>query len=305
MSIILSIIIPTYKRKESLSKLLEILISQSEKRLQIIVVDQNPKGYLDEIMSAFPAVEHVYQVNPNASLARNNGYQLSKGEYILFVDDDLLPTAQFCEEGVSIFEKYPLIAGFSPLVYNQEGKEIALQQAMQKKVDRFDGNHHFFRITDTISAALFFRKNYFEQTGGFDPYLFDFAKTAEDQEFFLRMRKNKLHFYFVPTVEIFHDENVAGGCELRTEDYWITRDKCIRSWAFRHRIHHNPAGKLSARGLWQLMRSSFINKQVILSGPTEILRNIELLRKAIHSSYLFFQTERQHYQKKIAEISHL
>jgi glycosyltransferase involved in cell wall biosynthesis len=301
----LSAIIPTFKRKESLGRLLEALLAQVGVSLEIMVIDQNPTGYLDELMKPFAGVKHIRLENPNVSTARNLGFEKSSGEIILFIDDDLLPEKDFCKKALAVFDQFPMMEAFSPLVYNQVGKELAKEQALGKMVEKLSEESGVFSITDTISATLFFRRNYFQQTGGFDPYLFDYAKTAEDQEFFLRMRGKKMPFYFVPSIDIFHDEAVPGGCELRTEDYWKTRDKCVRSWTFRHRIHHDPVGKLSMGDLWQLMRSSFLNKEVLLSGPKLILRNIVLLRRSIRSSAIFFQSKKQHYLKGLFEISHL
>ena len=42
-------------------------------------------------------------------------------------------------------------------------------------------------ISDIISAAIFFIKDSFFRSGGFDYLLFEYAKAAEDQEFFLNM----------------------------------------------------------------------------------------------------------------------
>ena len=49
----------------------------------------------------------------------------------------------------------------------------------------FDSNEseHLFRIRDVMSAAMFFRRQTYAASGGFDELLFEYAKTAEDQGF--------------------------------------------------------------------------------------------------------------------------
>jgi GT2 family glycosyltransferase len=280
----ISVIIPTYKRKDSLRRLLEALLMQKEVALEIIVVDQNPAGYLEGVLPVAPSVRHLLQPAANASDARNSGFLTSGAQVILFIDDDLVPTEDFCIKALGILRQHPGIGCFSPLVYNAEGQDLALKQAKVKFINPLDGSPGIFSIRDTISAALFFRRDYFEKTGGFDPMLFEFARTAEDQELFLRMLRKNLTLYFVPSIEIYHDENIPGGCDLRTADYWITREKCMKAWAYRHRIHHHPPGRLSANDLFRLARSGFLNREVLLSGFGNIRKQVKLLSASIRSS---------------------
>ena len=304
MTTVLSIIIPTFKRRESLQRLLRALEVQENISPEIIVVDQNDPSVLDDILPAFPSVRRLMMETPNASDARNRGFLASKGQFLLFIDDDLVPGPQFCAKGVEIFNRYASIGCFSPLVYNDLGKEPALQAAAQKKISVLREESSIFSITDTISAALFFRKEYFATTGGFDPVLFEFAKTAEDFEFFQRIGKKKMDAYFVPFIEVYHDESVPGGCELRSADYWRTREKCIRSWVFCRRIHHTPLGRLSVNDLLSLSRSSFLNKEVVRAGIRDIYRQAGILLKALHSSRDYLQV-RDKYYVGVSSMDHL
>lgn len=304
MTPILSVIIPTFRRTDSLRRLLQALLAQKDVQPELIVVDQNPAGYLDGVLPSAPAIRHIVQPAANASSARNSGFLASRGQVILFIDDDLIPEEDFCIRALDIFRLHPEIGCFSPLVYNAEGKDMALRQAKTKYTAPFKGPDDIFAITDTISAALFFTRDYFRKTGGFDPSLFEFARTAEDQELFLRMRKRKLTLYFVSSVEVYHDETIPGGCDLRTADYWITREKCMKAWAYRHRIHHHPPGALSANDLFQLARSGFLNKEVLSSGWGNIRKQARLLSASIKSSGEFLHNV-PHRHSEVENIDHL
>lgn len=295
MSQTLSIIIPTYKRRDSLVLLLETLSVQKDIVPEIIIVDQNPPGFLDDCIPAAANIRRLVLDRPNASDARNKGFLQSSGDFVLFIDDDLVPEPNFCSSGMAIFAAHPSIDCFSPLVYNKEGKEPALHLAEGKSIARLSDNAEIFSITDTISAALFFRRDYYRKTGGFDPLLFDFAKTAEDQEFFLRMQKKGLALYFVPGVTVFHDETVPGGCDLRTAEYWITREKCMKAWAYRYRIHDALPGNLSLKAILQLSRSGFLNREGLSSGIGKMFRQIGVLRRAIRSSHAYLKDKLGYY----------
>jgi GT2 family glycosyltransferase len=304
MSNLLSVIIPTFKRRDSLLLLLDLLRKQQGLSLEIIVVDQNPPNYFGAIEnSAFAGIKRVRLEKPNVSAARNAGFKASSGEFILFIDDDLEPEPDFCSKGLQVFLDHTEIQSFSPLVYNEMGKELALKHAHYKFMGRFENDKRIFSITDTISAAIFYRRSFFELTGGFDPFIFEFAGTAEDQEFFLRMKKRNLPLYYVPFVEVFHNESNPGGCDLRTVDYWIVRGKCMRSWVYRRRIHHSSPGRLSLPDYVQLCRSAFINKEVLLSGFKNILKQIALLRGAIRSSRNYLRDKLEKYPS-VTAIDH-
>lgn len=95
-----SVIIPTYKRPEKLSKAIESVLSQKYKNIELIVVDDNGKGseFEEETKSIITAYQSKYpnrilryvqhEVNANGATARNSGILRSTGEYIAFLDDD-------------------------------------------------------------------------------------------------------------------------------------------------------------------------------------------------------------------------
>ncbi|HTL07867.1 MAG TPA: glycosyltransferase [Chitinophagaceae bacterium] len=299
MSADLSVIIPTYKRTDSLARLLSLLMKQENIVLEIIVVDQNSEAYFDDDMQLLlNKVLWIKQPVPNASTARNRGFLAASADHVLFIDDDLVPGTDFCKKGMEVFSTYPAIHSFVPLVYTEAGEEQSVKEAKIKQVSNYAGQDVIFAITDTISAAVFFKKHYFIESGGFDELLFQFAKTAEDQEFFLRMYRKGMQLWFVPTVKVFHDERVAGGCDLRTEDYWITREKCMKAWAIRYRtISHD--GSIKPGDFLRLLRSCVINLAVLKSGPSYISKQLRLMQMAISESGQFFNVHRADYKNKI------
>lgn len=290
----LSVVIPTYKRTESLSRLLNLLKQQTiEKDIQIIVIDQNEKGFLSRELdeSILIGIQHLYQEEPNVSSARNYGAKCSSGEFILFLDDDTIPEADFCEKGISMLNvnKYIKILTPTLLRRNEKAKDILPKKIINNLylLSLKEKNLHasFF----TISACTFYHKDTFLKTGGFDPYLFKFARAAEDQEFFIRLINNNFNVYLSTDLQILIDEDVAGGCELRTEDYWLTRKKCIRAWAYRYRIHNIPLGKLTLKDIILLSRHTFLNSAIFHRSFKNTIKQISTLTTAVRESKIFIQ----------------
>lgn len=97
----LDLILATINRKQSLLPLMDSLASQTYKNFRILLVDQNPLGYLDDILdycrslSFFPEIVYL-RSNPGLSRARNVGLQHLDGDFFGLLDDDVI----YCEDTV-------------------------------------------------------------------------------------------------------------------------------------------------------------------------------------------------------------
>ena len=97
-----SVIIPTHKGSDRILVTVNSVLNQTYKNLEVIVVDDNGEGSLEQVKT-FKALEELiknklvlyiaHQKNINGSAARNTGFSVSKGDFICFLDDDdyLLP----------------------------------------------------------------------------------------------------------------------------------------------------------------------------------------------------------------------
>jgi len=110
----LSIIIPTCNRKDILRKALEGYCSQSaqEEILEILVVDDGSTDGTESAVaqsaggSPFP-IRCLRQDNRGLASARNHGIREARGEIVLFVDDDIIPSANLVSEHLAWQRKYP------------------------------------------------------------------------------------------------------------------------------------------------------------------------------------------------------
>ena len=97
----ISIIVPIYNAAHYLNACMDSLLSQTEKELQIILVDD---GSTDESLSLAktykdrdPRVECYSQPHAGQSAARNEGMRHAKGNFIAFVDADDSLAPEWCE----------------------------------------------------------------------------------------------------------------------------------------------------------------------------------------------------------------
>lgn len=84
----LSIIIPTYRVGKDLLKLVNSLHKQIRDNDEIIVVDNHVNRFSKRLMKMKGVHYYKYPVNKGPCPARNYGLQVSKNEWLLFLDDD-------------------------------------------------------------------------------------------------------------------------------------------------------------------------------------------------------------------------
>lgn len=88
-----SVILPIYNiREEYLIKCLESVMNQTFSDLEVLMVDDGSKPYVESVCISFEKKDgrfhYIRQENAGVSCARNNGLDHSRGGYICFVDPD-------------------------------------------------------------------------------------------------------------------------------------------------------------------------------------------------------------------------
>ena len=87
-----SIIVPIYNVEKYLRECLDSIIAQTYANLQIILVDDGSPDKCGDICDEYVLrdgrVEVLHCENGGLSVARNRGYSVCRGKYILFVDSD-------------------------------------------------------------------------------------------------------------------------------------------------------------------------------------------------------------------------
>lgn len=114
MDELVSIIIPTYKGNETVLLAVLSSLNQTYKNTEIIVVDDNGVGTVEQIMTEKILKPYIlkgkinyitHSQNINGSAARNTGIIHSNGEYLAFLDDDDFIYPQKIEKQVELLNK--------------------------------------------------------------------------------------------------------------------------------------------------------------------------------------------------------
>src|SRR5919205_3892081 len=92
-SVELSVIIPTYNRREPLRTCLEALSGQTIANFEVVVVIDGSTDGTREMLAAMAtpyALRAIWQQNSGQCAARNHGAAMANGRYFLFLDDDII-----------------------------------------------------------------------------------------------------------------------------------------------------------------------------------------------------------------------
>lgn len=121
---ILSIIIPTYNEEEYLPILLESIKTQNFTDYEIIVADANSTDKTCEIAQKYDC---IIVEGGMPAVGRNNGANIAKGEYLLFLDSDLKLTDDYLRKVIYEFKMERLGIGITqmkPLSKKTEDKVL-------------------------------------------------------------------------------------------------------------------------------------------------------------------------------------
>jgi glycosyltransferase involved in cell wall biosynthesis len=210
----LSIVVPTYNRLNRLKQTLNGLIQQTypADRFEVIVVSDGSTDGTSEYLLTLSApgalpfqFRTILQKNEGVASARNHGYQAASGEWVLFIDDDIVPGHSLIEEHLRWHEKYgdkavvigPMISGnghhMSPWV-KWEQDQLARQYEAMVQGKWAPTARQFY----TGNASLL--RSHLVESKGFDASF----RRAEDVELAYRLEKMGLHFYFNPDAISYH-----------------------------------------------------------------------------------------------------
>ena len=225
----ISVIIPTLNRYSDLKSTLSDLFAQNFKNFEVIVIDQSDRKSFSEI-ECFKECRLVYleSKEKSASLARNIGIRKSKGEVLLFVDDDvIIKDKDFLSKHYRHYRdlNVPGVIG-CPL-------EQSLNQSprynrhwfseFEEKVGwlYFPSNYgcHAF-VASGRSNNLSVRRSYAISVGGMDE---NYEKGAhrEEADFCIRIFNKYGPFLFDPQARLIHIGNKIGGIRAWNDNDYI------------------------------------------------------------------------------------
>ncbi len=263
-----SVIVPTYNRKEDLKKCLYSLLSVDypKDKYEIIVIDD---GSTDGTFEFMKNISHKYgrlikyhrQNNSGPAKARNLGIKKAKGEIIFFVDDDVLVPKDFIKKSLKWYRNKK-VAGVGGKVIPKKLSWPDLYY-IARSIDEF---LYLIKVNRKLkrgiaTALCSYRKNVLIKLGGFDE---NFPLAAGED---IDLTRRVVDYGFI----VIKDPSIIGE-HLRSENFIsILKLKFKRmSGAVIHRIKDNdsvekvyaPSRIFKQWRNFKIAKRKFLNKEV-------------------------------------------
>lgn len=221
---LVSIVIPVFNKAVYTFNCLESVREQTgDIPYEIIIVDNASTDTTAEMLQEISNITVIRNAGNNGFvLACNQGGDASRGEYIVFLNNDTKVTDGWLQALLEVFEKIP-DAGMAgaKLVYPdrklQEAGGIVWRDASAWNFGRYDDpdrpEYNYLKETDYCSGAcIIIRKELFRQVGMFD---LSYAPAYyEDTDLAFAVRGAGYRVIYQPAAEIIHFEGVTAGTDL-------------------------------------------------------------------------------------------
>lgn len=279
-----SFIICTYRREESLRLLLSDLLAQSRRADRIILVDQTPEHEpeTNELFRQFgDAVERIRVEEPNLPNARNIGLRAANEDILIFIDDDVRVSADFVADLVPHFDETE-VDGAAPVVVvvGEEPPGAWIRGSYRfgadwKRMQRIE-------VSRIIGACMALRRSIVEEIGGFEALMgrLSPSASAEDYEFCGRWVGSGHRLWLIPSVSVFHAEDVPGGCEVRMLEPSEASRRVLLGVTFMILKQEQSFERLSIRALARMLRVTVVRRDVLSAGPRAWLRGLSAMVSA-------------------------
>ncbi|MFA5094944.1 MAG: glycosyltransferase family 2 protein [Candidatus Omnitrophota bacterium] len=188
---LLSVVIPTYNRKDLLKECLDSLFDQTypKEDYEIVVVDDGSTDGTEDMLKAMAAehgnLRYFRQENGGPATAKNRGVKNSRGNTVVFLDSDCSAPAILLASMQKLIQKYPDIAAFvGDIILIPKNRffkkfydlfEITKPKILPMRI--FDKP---FPVSRFYSGCAAVRRDAYEKAGGFDER---FKWAGEDANF--------------------------------------------------------------------------------------------------------------------------
>lgn len=200
-----SLVLATVGRVSEVQQFLESLDSQSYRKFELIVVDQNQDDRLVPLVETYRERFSIFHLGSDAGLsrARNAGLRYVTGDVAAFPDDDCRYPPKLLERIAGFFRERPELDGLTGRLTDERGRSGTA---------RFDKKPGVLSLANAwkraASVTLFLRRDVVETVGKFDEALGAGAGTlwggGEDIDYALRAVECGFELLYRPDIAVLH-----------------------------------------------------------------------------------------------------
>ncbi|MDX1934499.1 MAG: glycosyltransferase family 2 protein [Capsulimonadales bacterium] len=278
----LSVVMPTYNRKEVLRRALDGLAQQSFpfENFEAVVVSDGSTDGTNELLTEYAGsspfrLRPIFQENGGPSRARNRGIREATGEVVVFLDDDMEPERGFLSHHAAHHCREDAVAVIGPMNRstdhgNREPVWVVWEHMMlaeqyhnfREGIWEGAGPHHFYSGNASV------RRRHLLAVGGFD----ETFKRQEDVELAFRLeRQCGVRFVF--------DGEAAG---------WHRPQRSFASWKKVPYEYGRLDVVRARRGDvdWELVRHSYHSRNPLTRVLAQVAMTVPVLEPSLETGLL-------------------
>lgn len=222
-----SVVIPLYNKANYIKKTIESVLNQSYNEFEIIVIDDGSTDNSSQVVNGINDLRlHLFQQeNKGASHARNKGVELSKNDWIAFLDADDIWYKNHLEELNHSIDSFPeakvVSNGYEIALDKKFIKKPCYSKTLPKSADLID-DYFSFSLIDPLfwTSSIAVHKDAFKAIGGFDEDI----SSGQDTDLICRLAL-KYKLAYNPKVTFLHFKNTENN--LSKTNYLNPRLKII------------------------------------------------------------------------------
>jgi glycosyltransferase involved in cell wall biosynthesis/peptidoglycan/xylan/chitin deacetylase (PgdA/CDA1 family) len=208
----ISIVMATYNRRRFLSQTLPTVFTQDfpPNEYELIVVDDGSTdgtgSWLRSLRPPCP-LRVLEQVNRGQTIALNAGIRAATGEWVLFLDDDLLCEPTLLGEHLAGHAGMDPSVVFGPMLVSPDSPETIATQWMRLALDRYyarlaDAGGQLSPENTYVGPNCSLARSLLLRVNGYDETLL--PRRLEDIELGLRLWKHGISFCYRPQARTYH-----------------------------------------------------------------------------------------------------
>jgi glycosyltransferase involved in cell wall biosynthesis len=171
----LSLMICTRNRGAQLAQTLKSVSAiQSQLNWELVVVDNGSTDRTSAVVAEFAAsfdhpLQMINQQGQGVSLAKNAGWQATRSDIVVCIDDDCYPEEDYLDAMFECFSKDPKLGfvGGRILLHDPRDRRITIQESLEPL---FFPPGSFIRAGAIHGANVAYRRAAVSGVGGFDPW---------------------------------------------------------------------------------------------------------------------------------------
>jgi GT2 family glycosyltransferase len=221
-----SVVMPTYNRREALVTTLQALTGcdYAKGRWEAVVVDDGSTDGSEEaarrlVEETGAPIRYLRQENAGPAAARNRGARESHGEFLIFIDNDIIVEPDFLLQHVETLRTHPGCWVVGRVVHPPEMRQTPFgryRDALWEAFDEVEGGRGVVETGGMTAANLSLPAADFARLGGFDER-FTIA-SCEDWELGMRARRAGVRVLYHPGIVALHNDwavSLERFCELQ------------------------------------------------------------------------------------------